>query len=446
MNKKIGLVSLGCPKNLVDSELMLGALKGYGYEIVTNSQEAQIIIVNTCGFIESARQESVNTIIEMAALKKQNCELLIITGCLAERYRQQIMDEIPEVDAILGTGSYDKISLLINKAYGGIHPAIYGKLEGTEYLEGERVISTGKGYAYLKIAEGCDNCCTYCVIPSLRGHFRSRKKEDVLKEATKLASSGIKEIVLVAQDTTRYGMDLYGKKQLVQLLQMLGKIEGIEWIRLLYCYPEEIDESLIREIVQNEKVCKYLDIPIQHASNPVLKKMGRRGSSSDVCNLLDELRRRIPDIILRTTLIVGFPGETEEDYKILESFVKKYRFDRLGVFMYSKEDDTPAAQMQDQISEKIKKSRYGKLMRLQRNISTGINSGRLGKKYKILVEGIAEDGIFYYGRSYAEAPDIDGLIYFTSSEPLEIGRMVQVEILNSEQYDLTGEVKNESTQ
>lgn len=445
MNKKIGLISLGCPKNLVDSELMLGTLKGCGYEIVTNSEEAQIIIVNTCGFIESAKQESINTIIEMAAFKERTCELLIITGCLAQRYRQLIQDEIPEVDAILGTGSYSEIASVITKAYEGNHPALYGELEGTGYLEGDRVLSTGKGYAYLKIAEGCDNCCTYCVIPSLRGRFRSRKKEEILQEATKLAASGVKELILVAQDTTRYGIDIYQKKQLVELLQMLSKLDGIEWLRLLYCYPEEIDEPLIREIVLNNKICKYLDIPIQHTSDSVLKRMGRRGNSSDMNKLLDELRRRIPGLVLRTSLIVGFPGETEEDYNILGAFVAKYRFDRLGVFMYSKEDGTPAAQMQHQLPTKTKKLRYGKLMKLQRQISTEMNSDRLGKTYKVLVEGIAEDGLFYFGRSYAEAPDIDGLIYFTSREPLVMGQMVQVEILNSGQYDITGEVKYEST-
>lgn len=446
MDKKIGLVSLGCPKNLVDSELMLGALKGSGYQIVADSGEAQIIIVNTCGFIESARQESINTIIGMAALKKQSCELLIVTGCLAERYKGQIMEEIPEVDAVLGTGSYDKIASIINEAYEGRRPEIYGKLEGTEYLEGERIVSTGKGYAYLKIAEGCDNCCTYCVIPSLRGPFRSRRKEDIFQEAVRLAASGVKEIILVAQDTTRYGIDLYGGKQLAGLIRMLSEIREIQWIRLLYCYPEEIDEPLIQEIIHNEKLCKYLDIPIQHASDPILKKMGRRGGSGDVSRLLDDLRGRIPGLVLRTTLIVGFPGETEKDFKALEDFVKKYKFDRLGVFMYSKEDDTPAAKMREQIPERIKKSRYDKLMRLQLKISTRVNKSRLGKIYKVLAEGISDDGIFYFGRSYGEAPDIDGLVYFVSSGPVEPGQMVQVEILNSDQYDLTGEVKNESAQ
>lgn len=446
MDKNIGLVSLGCPKNLVDSELMLGALKGHGYKIVTDSDQAQIIIVNTCGFIESAKQESINTIIEMAKYKKRNCELLIVTGCLAQRYRQMILDEIPEVDAVLGTGSYSEIAEVINHAYEGTHPALYGDLEGTKYLEGDRVLSTGNGYAYLKIAEGCDNCCTYCIIPSLRGRFRSRKIEDILHEAQKLAAAGIKEVVLVAQDTTRYGLDIYGTKQLTELIRKLSMLDGIEWIRLLYCYPEEIDEQLIQEITSNNKVCKYLDIPIQHASDPVLKRMARRGKSSDTAMLLDKLRKQIPDIVLRTTLIVGFPGESEEDFEILYEFVKKYRFDRLGVFMYSKEEDTPAAKMKEQIPSGTKKKRHTKLMKLQSQISAELNAERLGRTYQVLVEGVSEDGIFYFGRSYAEAPDIDGLIYFTSKEPLEIGQMVHVEILNSEDYDLTGEVIYESAQ
>ena len=446
MDKNIGLVSLGCPKNLVDSELMLGALKGHGYKIVTDSDQAQIIIVNTCGFIESAKQESINTIIEMAEYKKHNCELLIVTGCLAQRYRQMILDEIPEVDAVLGTGSYSEIAEVINHAYEGTHPALYGDLEGTKYLEGDRILSTGNGYAYLKIAEGCDNCCTYCIIPSLRGRFRSRKIEDIFHEAQKLAAAGIKEIVLVAQDTTRYGLDIYGKKQLTELIRKLSMLDGIEWIRLLYCYPEEIDEQLIQEIASNNKVCKYLDIPIQHASDPVLKRMARRGKSSDTAMLLDKLRKQIPDIVLRTTLIVGFPGESEEDFDVLYEFVKKYRFDRLGVFMYSKEEETPAAKMKEQIPSGTKKKRHTKLMKLQSQISAELNAERLGRIYQVLVEGVSEDGIFYFGRSYAEAPDIDGLIYFASKEPLEMGQMVHVKILNSEDYDLTGEVIYESAQ
>ncbi len=446
MNKKIGLVSLGCPKNLVDSELMLGLLKSTGCEIVSDCNEAQIIIVNTCGFIEDAKQESINTIIEMAAYKEKKCELLIVAGCLAERYRQMILDEIPEVDAVLGTGSYSQITEIIKKAYKGSQAAIYAPLVGTEYLEGERILSTGKDYAYLKIAEGCDNCCTYCIIPSLRGRYRSRRLENIIKEAEGLAKMGVKEIILVAQDTTRYGVDLYGEKKLVQLIRGISKLEGIEWIRLLYCYPEEIDQQLIDEIANNEKVCKYLDIPIQHASDDVLKRMGRRGRTEDLKKLIAKLRSQIKGLIIRTTLIVGFPGETEKDFDILTDFVKENRFDRLGIFMYSREDGTPAGKMQHQVSSAVKKARYDKLMGIQSQISEQLNSQCLGKEYLCLVEGVAEDGIFYYGRSYGEAPDIDGKIYFTSREPLKMGQMVNVKILDSDQYDLTGEVRDEFTQ
>ncbi len=444
MNKKIGMVSLGCPKNLVDSELMLGILKEEGYEFVSDKYDANVIIVNTCGFIESAKQESINTILEMAALKEKNCELLIVTGCLAQRYRKLILEEVPEVDAVLGTGSYEAIASVITSAYNGERVQLYGDLAGTDYMDMERVVSTGKGYAYIKIAEGCDNCCTYCVIPSLRGVFRSRKLESILREAEKLAESGVKELILVAQDTTRYGIDLYGKRMLIELLQQLSKLDGIEWIRLLYCYPEEIDDELIAEIAQNKKVCKYLDIPIQHASDAVLKAMGRRGRSADIGALLDKLRQTIPGIIIRTTLIVGFPGETEEDFNILSEFVKKYKFDRLGIFMYSKEENTPASKMQQQVPARTKRSRYGRLMKIQRQISAQLNADQLGKVYKVMVEGVAEDGIFYYGRSYAQAPEIDGLIYFTSSDALVDYQMVNVEILDSGEYDLTGEVKHES--
>ncbi len=445
MSKKIGLVSLGCPKNLVDSELMLGLLQSGGYEIVNESEDADIIIVNTCGFIESAKQESINTILEMAALKENKCELLIVTGCMAERYRQMILDEIPEVDAVVGTGSYGEIAAVIEEAYRGERVSRYGDLNGTAYLEGDRVVSTGKGYAYLKIAEGCDNKCTYCIIPSLRGPFRSRSIESVVREAELLASSGIKELILAAQDTTRYGIDIYGKKTLVELLRQLSRIGGIEWIRLLYCYPEEIDNDLISEIASNDKVCKYIDIPIQHASDNVLRRMGRRGTGAQVCGLLETLRSKVPGLVIRTTFIVGFPGETENDFNSLMEFVEKYKFDRLGAFMYSKEEGTPAYRMPDQIPSRVKRSRHNRLMKLQRRISSAANAERIGRTYKVLVEGVAEDGIFYYGRSYQEAPGIDGLIYFTSIEPLQLNSFVEVKILDSDEYDLTGEVLYESS-
>jgi ribosomal protein S12 methylthiotransferase len=445
LKKKVGLVSLGCPKNLVDSELMLGLLKNEGFEIVNNSSEAQIIIINTCGFIESARQEAVNTIIRMALLKKDKCELLIVTGCLAQMYRREILDEIPEVDAVIGTGSLGEIVSAIRRAYGGKRLSICGKLDGVSFLDGERIISTGKGYAYLKIAEGCNNCCTYCVIPSLRGHYRSREMGAIVKEAGKLALSGIKELIIVAQDTTRYGMDIYGRKSLVELLREISKIDGIEWIRLLYCYPDQIDDELIAEIAGNDKILKYLDIPIQHASDNVLKRMGRRGNSAEIGGLLEKLRCLVPGIVLRTTLLVGFPGETREDFEILKEFIRKYRFDRLGIFMYSREEGTPAYNMPQQVPAKTKKYRYGMLMKIQRQISAELNTHRIGKVEKVLVEGVAEDGIFYYGRSYAEAPEIDGLVYFTSRKPLTMNQIVNVKLLCSGEYDLTGEAEYESS-
>jgi ribosomal protein S12 methylthiotransferase RimO len=438
--KKIGIVSLGCPKNLVDSEIMLGLLKKGDYEIINDQNDAEIIIVNTCGFIESARQESINTIIEMAQCKKQKCKLLIVTGCLAERYRHEIIKEIPEVDAVVGTGSYSEINDVINKAFEGEKPEYYGNLSGTEYMENERLISTGKVYAYLKLAEGCDNFCTYCVIPSLRGRYRSRRIEEIVTEANKLAQYGVKELILIAQDTTRYGTDIYYKKMLVPLIQKISEIKGIEWIRLLYCYPEETDDALLDELANNNKLCKYLDVPIQHASDNILKNMGRRGSSKEITELLDKMRNRISDMVLRTTLIVGFPGETEEDFDILAKFIQKYRFDRLGVFMYSKEEGTPAAKMKHQILKSTKKKRYNTLMKLQQPISMQKNCDRVGRVYKVIAEGVAEDGIFYYGRSSQEAPDIDGVIYFTSEQPVEINEFVNVRILQAGQYDLTGEV------
>ena len=445
LNKKIGMVSLGCPKNLVDSELMLGKLRSEGFEIVNDADEADVIIINTCGFIESAKQESIDTILEMAALKERNCELLVVAGCMAERYRTEILEEIPEVDVILGTGSYHEIADAIREAYSGKRVSRHRELADISYLDGERIVTTGKGYAYLKIAEGCDNRCTYCIIPALRGPYRSRKMESIIEEAQRLADAGIKELVVTAQDTTRYGLDLYGRKMLPELVRNLSSIGTVEWIRLLYCYPEEMDMVLLKEIAENDKVCKYIDIPIQHASQAILRKMGRRGSISDICRLIDTIRDEIPDAVIRTTVITGFPGETEEDFETLAEFIKKYRFDRLGTFMYSKEEGTAAYNMPDQVPSSVKASRYNRLMKIQKRISAELNRQRLGKVYKVLVEGVADDGIFYYGRSYAEAPEIDGLIYFTSEEPLEMNQFVNVRILDTGEYDLTGEAKHESS-
>ncbi|MCX7843386.1 MAG: 30S ribosomal protein S12 methylthiotransferase RimO [Clostridia bacterium] len=444
MKIKAGIVSLGCPKNLVDSEVMLGQLYSHGFEITNLQEEAEVLIVNTCGFIEAAKQESINTILEMAEYKKQNCRLLIVTGCLSERYRDLIMQEIPEVDAVVGTGSYGEIINVIERAYCGEKPAVYGELEDISYLESNRLISTKNGYAYLKIAEGCDNCCTYCIIPSLRGRYRSRKTEDIIKEARQLSQKGVKELILVAQDTSRYGLDIYKEKRLVHLIRELSKIEGIDWIRLLYCYPEMIDDLIIDEMASNEKLLKYIDIPIQHASDKILKAMNRRGTSADIDMVLSKLRQRVSGIVIRTSLIVGFPGEEEEDFEILSDFVRKKSFDRLGVFTYSKEDGTPAALFKSQISKKIKEKRYKTIMTLQKEITRKKNESRLGKVYKTLVESVAEDGIFYIGRTYAEAPEIDPVVYFTSKEPLRNGEFVNVKILDADDYDLTGEVYYES--
>jgi ribosomal protein S12 methylthiotransferase len=446
VNKRIGIISLGCPKNLVDSEIMLGMLSSANYEIVNSKENADVLIVNTCGFIESAQQESINTILEMAKEKERNCEVLIVTGCMAERYREKILEQIPEVDAVLGTGNYKEIAEVINRAYKGEKTVSYGKLDETDYLDEERIISSGRHSVYLKISEGCDNCCTYCIIPYLRGKYRSRKIESLVKEAKQLAEKGAKEIILVAQDTTRYGIDIYGKKMLPELIREISKIDGIEWIRLLYCYPEEINDELIDEVASNQKVCKYLDIPIQHASERILKQMGRRGTITEIRQVLNKLRERVDGIVLRTSLIVGFPGETEEDFQELMDFVKEFKLDRVGVFTYSKEEGTPAAKMKNQITKSVKVKRQKKILELQNDISREMNLKRSGKIYKVIVDDIADDGIFYYGHTYAEAPEIDGIVYFTSPEQLPTGSFVNIKILNTEDYDLIGEVINEFTE
>lgn len=440
MNKSVGIISLGCPKNLVDSEIMLGMLSKEGYNITNDESKAEILIVNTCGFIESAKQESINAILEMAQYKKDKCEVLIVTGCLAERYNNEIRQEIPEIDAVLGTSSCSVIVEAINKVYSGEKTFLYGKHLGIEYLENDRILSTQKSYAYVKIAEGCNNCCSYCVIPSIRGPLRSRKIEQIVKEAETLADRGVKEIILVAQDTTRYGEDIYKSSKLVPLIRNLSKIDKLEWIRLLYCYPEEMDDEIINEIANNDKVCKYIDLPIQHISNEILKSMRRRGTGEEIKYLIKKLRERIPGIFLRTSLIVGYPGESESDFQSLYKFVEESKFERLGVFTYSKEEGTTASKMKQQVSKRDKLKRYNKIMELQKGISDIKNNERLSKTYKTLVLGIAEDGIFYYGRTYAEAPGIDGDVFFTSPNPLEIGSFVNVKMLSSDEYDLIGEV------
>ncbi|MDQ2085252.1 30S ribosomal protein S12 methylthiotransferase RimO [Herbivorax sp. ANBcel31] len=448
MKKKIGLVSLGCAKNLVDSEIMLGLLEKEKFEVTNDEEKANIIIVNTCGFIDSAKEESINTILEMSEFKNNNCEFLIVTGCLAQRYKDEIIKQMPEVDAVVGTGEYGNIAQVIQSAYEGKgkHYTDLNKGDNIKYLNEKRVLSTKNGYAYLKIAEGCDNCCTYCVIPALRGAYKSRKIEDIKNEALYLSQKGVKEIVLIAQDVTSYGKDIYNKKELVNLIRELSQIDEIEWIRLLYCYPEEIDDALIEELSSNSKLVKYIDIPIQHASDNILGKMGRRGTSENVKHVLEKIKEKIPYIVIRTSLIVGFPGEDDRDFKILYDFVKNNEFDRLGVFTYSKEEGTLAYNLKPQIKRNVKESRKNDIMQLQKEIVLKKNKQRINKVYKTLVEGVSDDGIFYYGRTYKEAPDVDGSIYFTSMEPLEIGKFKNVKILNVDQYDLIGEVVNESSQ
>ncbi len=442
MSYKVALVSLGCSKNLVDSEVMLNILSNNSYSLTQNTMEADVIIVNTCGFIESAKQESVDNIIELGQLKNNgSCKVLIASGCLAERYKNELIDEMPELDAVIGTGDYKNIIEVIESAMGGSKVVKYGNQESVDIHELPRVISTGAASTYLKIAEGCDNRCTYCIIPKLRGKYRSRKFEDIIKEASQLAAKGIKELNVIAQDTTRYGMDLYGKYRIAELLDEISKIEGIEWIRILYSYPDEFDNALIDVIAENDKICKYLDIPIQHASNRILKRMGRRTTKEDIKELVSKLRSRVPNIALRTSLIVGFPGETEEDFKELVDFVKEIRFDRLGVFTYSREEDTPAYQMEEQVEEDVKLKRQERIMLLQSDISMDNNQKMVGRVIKVLIEGI--DGKKYYGRSYKDAPEIDGNVFFSSTEKHYPGEFTYVKIMEATEYDLIGEEINE---
>jgi len=440
---KVGMVSLGCDKNRVDSEIILGKMSSE-YEITSNPKDADIIIVNTCGFIESAKQESIDTILEMANYKiNYKCKLLIATGCLTQRYGEELRNLIPEIDIMLGVNDYNKINEFITDFIEGNRIASELLNYSDENInEGKRILTTQKESAYIRIAEGCNNFCTYCIIPKIRGKFRSRKMENIINEAKDLSESGVKEIILIAQDTTLYGSDIYEKKSLHLLLRELSKIEGIKWIRVLYCYPEEIYDELIDEIASNEKVVKYLDLPIQHISNNILKLMGRKTSKQDIINKIDKLREKISGIILRTTFIVGFPKETEEDFNEIIDFIEEYKLDKVGVFTYSQEEDTPAAIMEGQIIEEIKKKREEKLMLVQKGISEQINKLKIGKLYDILVEGY--NGKCYYGRSYEMAPDIDASVLFESSKNIEVGEFIKVKIIENMDYDLVGVVVDES--
>ena len=443
----IFFVSLGCDKNLVDSEEMLGALTSGGYRITDDESKADVIIVNTCCFIHDAKEESIQTILEMASYKEHgNCKALIVTGCLAQRYKEEITQEIPEVDAVLGTNSQKSILEAVSKALEGKVTHIFTPLEGIPDLPGKRIMTTGGYYEYLKIAEGCDKHCTYCIIPSIRGSYRSVPMEKLISQAEELAEQGVKELILVAQETTLYGKDLYGEKSLHLLLKKLCQIPGIHWIRILYCYPEEIYPELIDTIRTEKKICHYLDLPIQHASDRILKKMGRRTTKQQLKDIVGELRRNIPDIMLRTTLITGFPGETAEDHEELMEFVNEMEFERLGVFTYSPEENTPAALMENQIEEEVKENRKEELMELQQEISLDNGEKLIGKTLTVMVEGKVADVNAYVGRTYGDAPGIDGYIFINTGELLMSGDFVRVKVTGALEYDLIGEIEDEYTE
>ena len=444
---KLLFVSLGCDKNLVDSEEMLGLLTRKGFEIVDDETQAEVIIINTCCFINDAKEESVNTILEMAEYKKAgSCKALIVTGCMAQRYKNEIIEEVPEVDAVLGTTSYEDIYRAIQEAVDGKQ---FQEFKSIDYLPeslGRRVLTTGGHFGYLKIAEGCDKHCTYCIIPKLRGKFRSVPMERLLTQAREMAEEGVKELILVAQETTVYGTDIYGKKSLHVLLKELCKITGIRWIRVLYCYPEEIYDELIQTMKEEKKICHYLDLPIQHASDRILKRMGRRTTRAELVDIVNKLRGEIPDIVLRTTLITGFPGETEEDHEELMEFVDEMEFDRLGVFTYSPEEDTPAAGMPDQIPEEIKEERRDEIMELQQEISYDKGTDRIGQELLVMIEGKVADESAYIGRTYGDAPKVDGYIFVQTGELLMTGDFAKVRVTGALEYDLIGVLADEYTE
>ena len=440
---KIALESLGCSKNLMDAEIMTGILKEKGYEFVEEFAEADIIIVNTCGFIRDAKQESIDTIVELSQLKEfGKLKYLIVTGCLAQRYADELLEEIPEIDAIVGTGNFMNISEIIDRLESEKNVTEIGNIEFAFDETLPRYVSTPEHMAYLKIGEGCSNHCTYCIIPKLRGKYRSRKIEDIVEEAKTLAAEGVKELVVIAQDTTRYGEDLYGEAKLAELLEELAGIEGIKWIRIMYSYPESITEKLIDVIAAHDNICSYFDMPIQHASNRVLKRMNRRTSKEDIRNKVDMIRSKIPDAVIRTTVIVGFPGETEEDLEELIEFMKEIKFDRLGAFAYSREEDTPADRMDGHMDEEIKEERRDRVMMVQQAISEEINQKREDKVFEVLIEEEAEECV-YVGRTQGDAEEIDSVVYVNSEEELEIGSFVNVYITEAMEYDLIGDVVDE---
>ena len=443
---KLFFASLGCDKNLVDSEVMLGLLNRHGCVLTDDESQADVIIVNTCCFIGDAKEESIETILELSRQKQEgSCRALIVTGCLAERYREEVLAELPEVDAVVGTASYDKICEVLDEVMGDITRQIRC-LEDQNRLpqtSGPRLLTTGGHYAFLKIAEGCDKHCTYCIIPKVRGRYRSVPMERLLQEARELVSGGVRELILVAQETTLYGVDLYGRKMLPELLLRLAQIPELVWIRIQYCYPEEITEELIRVMAQEPKICRYLDIPIQHASDPVLKRMGRRTRKAELVSIIERLRAELPDIALRTTLIAGFPGETPEDHEENLAFVDEIEFERLGVFAYSREEDTPAAEMPDQIDESVKEQRRDELMELQQDIAYEKAQSMIGRHLTVMIEGYLSADHTYVGRTYMDAPDVDGYIFVQSDAELVSGDFVPVVVTGAVEYDLIGEIDDE---
>lgn len=437
---KLLFISLGCDKNLVDSEMMMGLLHDRGYEFTDNEEEADIIVINTCGFINDAKEESIDTILEMAKYKENNLKALIVAGCLVERYKNEILQELPEIDAIVGTTAFDKICDVVDDV---LADKKHNELESINKMcrpDVKRIITTGGYYSYLKIAEGCDKHCTYCSIPMIRGAYRSVPMDELVKEAEYLADNGVKELIIVAQEITVYGKDLYGEKKLPELLHRLCKIPGIQWIRLLYCYPEEITDELIETIRTEKKICHYIDMPIQHASDKILKAMGRRTNNAELRNIISKLRKEIPDICLRTTLITGFPGETEEDHQILLDFIDEMEFDRLGVFTYSPEEDTKAASLDNQVDEEVKLCRKDEIMELQQEISMDKSERLVGKEIEVIIEGKASDEDVYVGRSYMDAPSVDGYVFINSEEELMSGDFAKVRIVKAMEYDLIGDL------
>lgn len=441
MNYKIGMISLGCPKNQVDAEHMLALMDAEGWEIVDYVDGCDAVIVNTCGFIDDAKKEAIENILDMVELKKEGViSKIIVTGCLAQRYKDEIVKEIPEVDAVIGIGANGDIIKTVEEVMSGVDTIENYPPQCDLPLEGQRILTTPHYWAYLKIGEGCSNRCTYCTIPSIRGNMRSRSMENVIDEAKQLAESGVKELILIAQDTTSYGLDLYGELKLPELLNELCKIDSIEWIRLLYCYPDRITDELIETMKNQEKVVNYIDLPLQHADDKILKAMNRRGDQALIRNVISKLREEIPDVVIRTTFIVGFPGEGEEEFETLAEFVNEIEFDRLGVFTFSPQEGTPAFDMEDQVDEDIKTRRGEVIMQDQYSIIEEKNNEKIGKTYRVVVEDYDGYSDSYTGRTYMDAPEIDGLVKFTSHKDLDIGDFVDVEIFDVEDYDLIGEV------